>query len=92
LPDRLEPRCTDFTVENVFVGDTLKTDEHGARENVIEVYFGQSPVDEPWKERSFHLARKTVVDDGTTLRVEFKPEDFTLVLQDVADGVAAAGR
>jgi hypothetical protein len=92
LPDRLEPRCTHFTVENVFVGDTLKTDEHGARENVIEVYFGQSPVDEPWKERSFHLARKTVVDDGTTLRVEFKPEDFTLVLQDVADGVAMAGR
>ncbi|MEW6431225.1 MAG: VWA domain-containing protein [Myxococcota bacterium] len=92
VPDRTEPRCTDFTVENVFVGDTLATDGHAARENVIEVYFGQSPEDEPWKERTFHLARKTVVDDGTTLRVEFSPADFTTVLQDVAESTVAAGR
>lgn len=90
VQDRAEPRCYDFTVENVFVDDTLKTDEHAAKENVIEVYFGQSPEDEPWKERTFHIARKTVVDDGRTLHVEFAPEDFTTVLQDVADGPAAS--
>lgn len=92
VQDRTQPRCYDFTVENVRVGDTLKTDGHAAKQNVIEVYFGQSPEDEPWKERTFHVARKAVVDDGKTLRVEFQPEDFDTVLQDVADSTAMAGR
>lgn len=92
VADRAQPRCVDFTVENVKLLPTLKTDGHAAQENVIEVYFGQSPEDEPWKERTFHLARKVVVDDGRTLRVEVKPEDFTTVLQEVAEGAAASGR
>ena len=82
--DRAQPRCYDFTVENVWLDATLKTADHAANENVIEVYFGQSPQDEPWRERSFHLARKKVVADGRTQTVVFKPEDFSTVLLEVA--------
>jgi len=82
-PDLLQPRCTDFLVENVALAETQATDSTAKDENVIEVYFGQSPEDEPYAERTIHIARKKVVFDGKNARVHFDPEDFDTVLQDV---------
>lgn len=82
--DRAQPRCFDFAVENVFIDKTAATPEHAEGANVIEVYFAQSPEDEPYKERTFRVARKVVVDDGRTQKVQFIPSDFSKVLQDVA--------
>lgn len=91
-PDRLNPRCTDFVVENVWLEETAATASSGKDENVIEVYFGQSPEDEPWKERSIHIARRGVVFDGKNARVTFAPADFDQVLVDLGDGAASSRR
>jgi hypothetical protein len=81
--DSVNARCYDFKVENVWLGETVATSTTKKNENVIEVYFGQSPEDEPWKERTFHLARKVVEFDGKNVQVTFKPEDFSRVLRDL---------
>jgi hypothetical protein len=85
--DRLNARCYEFKVENVWLGETAATASTGKNENVIEVYFGQSPEDEPWKERTFHVARKSVRFDGKNVQVAFTPEDFKHVLRELGEAL-----
>lgn len=73
-------RCHHFVVNNVALGKTLATADHAENENIIEIYFAQSPQDAPHSERLFRIARMKVpyAEGGQTITV--KPEDFSILL------------
>lgn len=75
-----EPRCFDFQVDNLILGHTKATAEHGVDENVVELYVAQSSQDDPHKNRMFRVARKKVpwAEFGVTVRVD--ATDFTQVM------------
>ncbi len=76
-----EPRCYDFSVDNVTLGRTLKTADHAENENVLEFYVAQSPQDDPHTDRLFRVARKSVPYAEGGLVLSITPQDFTVVLQ-----------
>lgn len=78
--DATNPRCFTFEVSNISLGKTLATQSHAENENLIEVVYAQSSLDDPHKNHLFRVARMKVpyAEGGATIRVQ--PEQFTEIL------------
>ena len=75
------PRCYDFEVDNVSVFNTLATADHAAGENVLELYFSQSPLDNASTEKSFRIATKKIPISAVGTTINVTPEEFSVLLQ-----------
>jgi hypothetical protein len=83
-------QCWDFEVDNVSIFNTLATADHGAGDNIIELYFAQSPIDTPDTNKSFAIAKKkgsnavwvanAVLREAEKLRATIVPDNMELIV------------
>jgi hypothetical protein len=74
-------RCYEFEIDNVTLGHTLKTAEHDADENVLELHLVESSQDDPHHDRIYRVARlKVPYADGNRV-VNVEPTDFSITMQ-----------
>jgi hypothetical protein len=75
-----ETRCVDFQVDNITLGRTLAAGDRAADENLLEMYFAESPQDDPHKDRIFRVARKKVKYVEGGLNIDVLAKDFSELL------------
>jgi hypothetical protein len=73
-------RCYDFEIDNVTLGRTLATADHGSGENMIELHFAQSSQDDPHHDRIYRVARLRVPYAEGNAVIRVAPSDFSTIL------------